>query len=55
METENIQFDEKLSEAVKKFPCLYNKAIKDHKDKHVVKNAWAKVAEELSLDEGKKF
>ena len=38
MENENLQFDEKLSEAVKEYPCLYDKTKKDYKDVNVNRN-----------------
>ena len=52
MEGENLQFDEKLSESVRRFPCLFDKSKADYKDKHIVKNAWAKVAEEICITDG---
>ena len=48
----SIGFYEKLSEAVGRFPCLYGKTNKLFKDKNANWNAWAKVAEELSLETG---
>ena len=47
-----MQFDEKLAENVRKFPCLFDESSKDYKDKFVVANAWEKVAQETGLEEG---
>ena len=38
-----LLFDEKVSEIVRNYPCLYDKRRKDYKDKNVVANAWASV------------
>ena len=55
MESENLQFDEKLSETVRKFPCLFDKTSADYKDKNTIRTAWAKVAEELHIEDGKVY
>ena len=49
---EDTCFDEKLSELVRRFPCLYDKTKKDYKDKNVVANAWETVANELEIENG---
>lgn len=41
--------DEILSEAVRKYPCLYDKGKKSHKDKLTTINAWKKVGEECQI------
>ena len=38
MENENLQFDEKLSDAVREYPCLYDKTKNDYKDVNVNRN-----------------
>lgn len=43
--------NEELAEVVKQYPCLYNKAKKEYKDKAVVENSWKKVAEKLDFIE----
>ena len=52
---EDIQFNEKLSEAVQQYPCLYDKACKDYKDRNIVSNAWINVAKEVDLEDGEIF
>ena len=42
--------DEFLAEAVRKYPIIYDKKKKGHKDKMMVENAWQKVAEEVGLE-----
>ena len=49
---EDLQFNEKLSEAVSRYPCLFNKREKAFKDRGIKSNGWAKVAEELNLEDG---
>ena len=44
---------ERLSIAVQKFSCLYDKSCKDYKDKTVKQNAWREVARETELETGK--
>ena len=39
--------DEKLAESVGKFPILYDKSLKDFKDKHKKKRAWEDVMKEV--------
>ena len=41
---------EKLAEAAKQFRCLYNKSMKDYKDKDKRNNAWTKVAELADME-----
>ena len=51
-----IAEDELLSEAVIRFPALYDKRIKDYKDRVVNRNAWEEVAKSLEFCEnGKKY
>ena len=40
-----MTLDEELSEAVRKFKCLYDKSKKGHHDKNMIKNCWRQVAE----------
>ena len=51
-ENMSIGFSEKLSEAVRRFACLWDKTNKLFKDQNVNRNAWAKVAEARSLEIG---
>ena len=44
-----LQEDELLSEEVKKYPSLYDKKMKDYKDRNVANNGWMKVAMSLSI------
>ena len=48
----SIGFSEKLSETVRRFPCVYDKTNKLFKDKNANWNAWANVAEERFLETG---
>jgi len=43
--------EERLAEAIKTFPCLFDKTTKGYKEKHVVANAWNSVAEKLEFIE----
>ena len=45
----NAMVDEKLAESVRKFPVLYDKSLKDFKDKHKKERAWQDVVKEVSL------
>ena len=38
-----MTLDEELSEAVRKFKCLYDKSKKGHHDKNMIKNCWSQV------------
>ena len=38
----SLQEYEKLGEAVREYPCLYDKAKKEYKDKMVTENVWKK-------------
>ena len=49
----DIQFIEKLANAVQQYPCLYDKTCKDFKDKNVKTNGWNEVARTVNLEEGK--
>ena len=44
--------DEKVAEAVRRFPILYNKSLKDFRDRNKKKNAWTEVAREAGLSTG---
>ena len=45
--------DEKVAEAVRRFPILYNKSLKDFRDTNKKKkNAWAEVARQAGLSTG---
>ena len=46
--------DELLAVAVQKYPCLYDKSHRSHKEKNVVQNAWEAVAEGLGFVEDRK-
>ena len=48
----NLFEEEELSEEVRKYPCLYDKANKAYKDKRAKKNAWSKIDSKLGLEEG---
>ena len=53
----NLSLEEKelLTEAVRTYPCLYDKNKKEHKD-NVCENAWGKVTEKLKfVENGKCF
>ena len=43
----SLQEYEELAEAVCEYPCLYDKAKKDYKDKIVTENASKEVADQL--------
>ena len=45
----SIEDNERLSEVVRQFPCLYDKSKKEYKDKNVVENAWKNVAQNLDF------
>ena len=38
---------------VKEFPCIYNRACADFKDRNIKANAWRKISELLDLEESK--
>ncbi|KAL9958745.1 hypothetical protein ACROYT_G035801 [Oculina patagonica] len=44
--------DEKLAEAVRKYPILYEKSLNDFKDKVKNRLAWQDVAAEIGLQSG---
>ena len=44
-----IQENEELAEAVRKYPCLYDKSKKENRDKIVTENAWKGVADQLEF------
>jgi len=46
--------NEKLSELVKLYPCLYNKQESDFKKEDMKQRAWNEIAKELDLASGKK-
>ena len=45
--------NEKLSELVKLYPCLYNNQEKDFKKEDVKQRAWNEIAKELNISNGK--
>ena len=45
--------NEKLSELVKLYPCLYNKQGKDFKKEDIKQRAWNEIAKELNISNGK--
>ena len=47
------KLDEILSETVRKYPALYNKSIKEFKDRNVTSLIWSKVAKDLKMKSGK--
>ena len=49
----NTEFYEKLAEAVRNFPCLYDKSSGDFKDANKKKLAWKDVAEATGIESGK--
>ena len=44
--------DEKIAEAVRRFPVLYDKSCKDFKDNNMKKNEWEEVAKIAGLSSG---
>ena len=48
----DLLHEEELAEAVRKFPCLYDKRVLSYKDKRVKANAWKKIEEKLGMEEG---
>ena len=45
--------NEKLSELVKLYPCLYNKQEKNFKKEDIKQRAWNEIAKELNISNGK--
>ena len=45
--------NEKLSELVKLYPCLYNKQEKDFIKEDIKQRAWNEIAKELNISNGK--
>ena len=45
----SLKEDEILAENVRKFPCIYDKADKGHKERDMVQNAWEKVVEQIDF------
>ena len=43
----DVDIDETLAEAVRSFPVLYNKSLKEFKDNQMKNNAWRKVTEQV--------
>ena len=50
-----MQEYEQLAETVRLYPCLYDKAKNEYKDKVVTENAWKEVADQLNFIENGKF
>ena len=40
---------------MKRFPCVYNKIAKSYKERHVMRNAWAEMAENLKFVKDVKY
>ena len=49
----NILFEEKLSEAVRKYPILYDKSLPGFHMKDEKKGAWGRVASQVGLKASK--
>ena len=47
--------NEKLSELVKLYPCLYNKQEKDFKKEDIKQRAWNEIAKELIFQTERKY
>ena len=47
----HLQENEELAEDVRKYPCVYDKASEQYKDKIKVANAWKRVNEQLGFEE----
>ena len=48
--------DELLTVAVQKYPCLYDKSHRFHKEKNVAQKTWVVVADQLDfVEDGKNF
>ena len=47
--------NEKLSELVKLYPCLYNKQEKDFKKENIKQRAWNEIAKELNISNRKEI
>ena len=47
----SLKEKEQLAEAVRTYPCLYDKNKKEYKDKNVCENVWGKVIEKLEFIE----
>ena len=47
----SMKEEEQLSEKVKEYPVLYDKAAKEYREKDAVKNAWRSFAETLDFGE----
>ena len=45
--------EERLSEAVRKYPCLYDKKSADFKNKDIKQRCWNDVAKEAEISDGK--
>ncbi len=44
----SVDIDEALAEAVRCYPALYDKTLKEFKDRNIKANAWKKVAESVT-------
>ena len=51
----DLLHEEELAEAVRKFPCLYDKRVLSYKDKRAKANAWRKIEETLGMEEGNNY
>ena len=48
----NLKEEERLTEEIRKFPCLYDKSNEGYKEKDREKNAWREVENPLGFEEG---
>ena len=53
MASENTVLHEKLAEAIRNYPCLYDKSLDDFKDTNKRKLCWKDVAEAVGVSTGK--
>ena len=51
----DLLHEEELAEAVRKFPCLYDKRVLSYKDKRAKANACKKIEETLGMEEGNNY
>ena len=45
----NLMDEESLGEAVRNYPVIYDKQMRDHKDRNVVNNAWKEIVNLSSM------
>ena len=49
----NLREEKKLTDVVRKYPCLYDKKTLEYKNKNLKEEAWRKIEEELQMEIGK--